>query len=64
MGRKRLQEVISLRLDQEDALLMKKIARLRSLRLSQLMRQIILEWLAVHEFIDDDRKKALGLRGR
>ena len=61
MRRNNLNGVIGVRLDARDVRLLREIARLRGLKVSQLARQIILEWLGRHSYLNEDRKKALGI---
>jgi len=64
MRRNSLNRVIGVRLEARDARLLREIARLRGLKVSQLARQIILEWLGRHSYLNENRKKALGIGGR
>ena len=47
----------------EDVNLLKKLARLRGMKVSQLCRLIILEWLRRHDYLDEERVKIAWIKG-
>jgi len=51
------------RMNSEDVRLLRKLARFRGMRISQLCRLMILEWLRRHDYLDEERVKIAWIKG-